>query len=211
MEGAAAEHPRPQAILTEILGVLVEDVWDRSARQLADRTGVNPRSLKAAFESRVPTFDRSGEDLEAFFREVALASELPCGLEEFNQVVLDSAVESIPANYGFLQSLHDSRSVRLIAVSNIPGPIFKAIDRKYPLSALFDDVVLSFREKIAKPNAQVYIQAIERAAVPPSTILYVDSSEEFVRGAREWGLRSIRLAKPAEFVPALAAHFGPSA
>ncbi|MCI4358513.1 MAG: hypothetical protein L3J95_02575 [Thermoplasmata archaeon] len=211
MQQGAADPPRPQAILTEILGILVEELWVRAAGQLADRTGANPRNVLAAFGSRISAFERGGEDLEAFYREVCLEAELTMGVEEFARVVLDSALESVPTNYEFLRKLRERDPVRVLAVANIPGPVFEAIDRKYPLSELFDDTILSFREGIAKPNAQVYIQAIERAAVEPSSILYLDASEEYVAGAREWGLRSVRLKGPSEFVPSLSKWFGPAA
>lgn len=207
MTAEAESAPAPAAILTEILGVVTEDVWARAAQELAERTGTNVRSLLAAFEAHRPAFERAGEDLEAFYREVALATDLSIGLEAFSEVLLDRALELVPQNWQCFQDLRASQ-VRVCAVSNIPGPVYEALEAKFDLSSLFDDVTLSFREQMAKPNAQVYIQAIERAGVPPGSILYVDASTEHLAGAGEWGLRCLRVERPADLVPAIGPIFG---
>jgi HAD superfamily hydrolase (TIGR01549 family) len=198
----------PRAILTEINGILVEDVWGRAAQLLADETGVNARTLKAALDDRLPAFERSGEDWEAFFREITLETEIEIPLERFTEIVLDTAIVPVAENLERLRALRSDPGVRIIAVSNIPGPMFEAIDRKVGLSELFDDTILSYREGMAKPNQQVYIEAIDRAGMPPGAILYLDSVEEDVAGAVEWGLRSVRIERPQDLPGVLDRYFG---
>ncbi len=208
MSSSGAATVPPKAILTEINGVLVEEVWSRAAQLLADESGVNARSLKAALDDRLPAFERSGEDWESFFREIALATELNLTLERFTEIVLDSAVVPVPDNVERLRALRSDTGVRILAVSNLPGPMYEAIDRKAGLADLFDDTILSYREEMAKPNEQIYIEAIDRARVPPSAILYLDSVAEDVAGAVEWGLRGVRLERPQELRAVLDRYFG---
>ena len=167
MSAPARSPATPKVILTEILGVLTEEVWRRAADELAGRTGIDSRDLLDSFETHLPAFERAAEDLEAFYREISLATDLAIGLDGFSEILLDHALELVPENWQCYQDLRAASRVRLIAVSNIPGPIYEALEQKFQISSLFDDSILSFREQIAKPNAQVYIQAMERAGVAP--------------------------------------------
>ncbi|HEV2520577.1 MAG TPA: HAD family hydrolase [Thermoplasmata archaeon] len=207
MASAPSEAIAPQAILTEILGILVEDPWARAAAELSRRTGSDVRTMRAALAARLPSFERGGEDLEAFYREVALVGDLAIGLDAFAEVLLESAIAVDSANVELLQGLRERQGVRLVAVSNVPAPVYEAIDRRHPISMLFDASVLSFREGLAKPNPQVYIEAIERSGVPPGSILFVDTTEERVRAAAEWGLPNVLVPAPNALAPALERRF----
>ena len=63
----------------------------------------------------------------------------------------------------------------------------------------FDPIILSFKEKIAKPNPRIYQIAIERAAVKPEEIIFIDNLEENIATAKQMGMKVV-LAKNSEQV-----------
>lgn len=79
-----------------------------------------------------------------------------------------------------LESLSDA-GVALGVLSNIGWDIRPAFDRAGILS-LFDTVVLSFEEGLAKPDPALFLRACERLATPPARVLYV-GDDHFNDGA----------------------------
>ncbi|HSX17960.1 MAG TPA: HAD-IA family hydrolase [Candidatus Saccharimonadales bacterium] len=63
----------------------------------------------------------------------------------------------------------------------------------------FDPIILSFKEKIAKPNAGIYEIAIERLNVRPEEIIFVDNLEENIVTAEKLGMKAV-LAKSSDQV-----------
>jgi FMN phosphatase YigB (HAD superfamily) len=208
MAADAARAQPPRAILTEINGILIHELWRRAAERLAEETGVDHRDILVGFNNRRRAFERAGEDLETFFRGVALDSELTIDLERFQRILLEESIEPIPANVEFLRERRAKDGVRLFALSNIPGPVYEVLDRRLGLAELFDDSILSFREQIAKPNAQVYVEAIDLVGGPTSQMLYLDIGEEEIGAAGEWGIPSLLVEDPLQLPARLAPRFG---
>jgi FMN phosphatase YigB (HAD superfamily) len=67
--------------------------------------------------------------------------------------------------------------------------IFRALH----LEGRFDPLVLSFVEEIAKPDAEIYKLALNRAGVEPQQALFVDDRPKFVEAAIELGMRGYLL------------------
>jgi FMN phosphatase YigB (HAD superfamily) len=208
MSARTAPVGPPAAILTEINGILTHELWRRAAERLAEETGVDHRNIMVGFNNRRRAFERAGEDLETFFRGVALDADLSISLERFQTVLLKESIEPIPANVEFLRERRAKDGVRLYALSNIPGPVYEVLDERLGLADLFDDSILSFREQIAKPNAQVYIEAIDLVGGSPAEMLYLDIGEEEIGAAGEWGIPSLLVEDPLTLPQLLAPRFG---
>lgn len=58
--------------------------------------------------------------------------------------------------------------------------------------ALFDDVVLSYDVKLAKPDARIYKLAAQRLGIAPEECVFVDDIESYCSGARLTGMKAIR-------------------
>ena len=65
--------------------------------------------------------------------------------------------------------------------------------------ALFDDVVLSYREKLAKPDERIYTLAAERLGLMPEECVMVDDIERYCTGAREAGMKTVQYKTFASF------------
>jgi putative hydrolase of the HAD superfamily len=76
---------------------------------------------------------------------------------------------------------------------------------------LFDTVISSAEEGLAKPEAEIYRRAAARLGLPPEACVFVDDYEANVRAAEELGMRGIvyRVDRDQD-LPALLAGVGVS-
>lgn len=61
----------------------------------------------------------------------------------------------------------------------------------------FDPVVLSSKEKIAKPNPEIYRLAVKRSRVKPEEIIFIDNRERNLVPAQAMGMKVV-LAKNSD-------------
>ncbi len=64
----------------------------------------------------------------------------------------------------------------------------------------FDPLVLSFQEKIAKPDPRLYRLAVERLGIGAEDVLFVDDSERYSLPAEAMGMRFILAKSPRQIV-----------
>jgi putative hydrolase of the HAD superfamily len=105
--------------------------------------------------------------------------------------------EGLPRALGAVRE----RGVRLGVVSNSEGGLVPLLEQ-VGLGALFDLVVDSHHEGVAKPDPEIFLRAARRLDVAPERCLYVgDIPEVDVAGARAAGMA-------AALVDAFDAHLG---
>jgi len=63
---------------------------------------------------------------------------------------------------------------------------------EHSLLDLFDEVVNSSVEGLAKPDLAIYYLACTRLGVPPENALFIDDRQDNVEGARKAGLHALR-------------------
>lgn len=78
------------------------------------------------------------------------------------------------------------------------------LSRRYALFPHgFDALLLSYQEKLMKPQPEIYRLAAQRAGVEPGQIVYVDDLEPNVAGARAAGLDAILFTTAAAYADEL--------
>jgi FMN phosphatase YigB (HAD superfamily) len=80
---------------------------------------------------------------------------------------------------------------RLILLSNTDVVRFSFIREKFPEILVFNAYVLSFEVGVMKPHPKIYQEALERAEAEAPACVFVDDMEENIRGAAEFGLKTI--------------------
>lgn len=94
--------------------------------------------------------------------------------------------------------------IRTVLVSNSLGfAAYETLDT----DRLFDDVVLSGKVRLRKPDPRIYELAAERAGVPHSACVFVDDLGANLRAAAELGMTTIRHRDAAETLALLEALF----
>jgi 2-haloacid dehalogenase len=97
----------------------------------------------------------------------------------------------VPGTAEILRALHD-RGVRLVALTNWSAETIHHGPEAFPdVFALFDDIVVSGAEGVAKPDPAIFAVLARRLGHAIEGILYVDDSMANVDAARAAGMDAV--------------------
>jgi 2-haloacid dehalogenase len=100
-------------------------------------------------------------------------------------------VGEIPGTAAILRELHAS-GVPLVGLTNWSDELYHAhAPDRFEFVALFDDVIVSGTEKLAKPDPAIYRLVEDRTGRPLSEWVFVDDRSDNVAAARELGMDGI--------------------
>jgi 2-haloacid dehalogenase len=78
-----------------------------------------------------------------------------------------------------------------VGLTNFSAELYPHAPARFPFLDLLDDVVVSGREKVAKPDPAIYHLAAERAGLPLSALVFVDDKRLNVEAAEALGMRGL--------------------
>lgn len=97
----------------------------------------------------------------------------------------------VPGTVDLLHALH-GRDVRLVALTNWSAETFHHAPEAFPeVFALFDDVVVSGAEGVAKPEPEIFGILARRLGHPVDGVFFVDDSLRNVEAARTAGMDAV--------------------
>ena len=97
----------------------------------------------------------------------------------------------VPGTAQILRALHE-RGTRLVALTNWSAETFPHAPRLFPeVFALFEDVVVSGAEGVAKPDARIFEVLARRLGHPLDGVVFVDDSVANVAAARAAGMDAV--------------------
>ena len=112
----------------------------------------------------------------------------------------------VPGTGEILRGLHD-RGVRLVALTNWSAETIHHLHEAHPdVVALFDDVVVSGVEGVAKPDPRIFEVLADRLGQPLDGLFYVDDGGRNVEAARRAGMDAVRFTDAAALRAELAAR-----
>ncbi|GFZ33588.1 haloacid dehalogenase [Clostridium zeae] len=95
-----------------------------------------------------------------------------------------------------LKLLKDS-NYKIYFLSNFHLLAFDHILEKYDFFKLFDGGIVSYKEKLIKPEEAIYRRLIEKYDLNPKESIFIDDVEENIEGAKNLGINTILLKDPA--------------
>ena len=90
-----------------------------------------------------------------------------------------------------LRTLKDA-GYPLYALSNWPADKFDLVRPKYEFFSWFDDIVVSGKVRIAKPDPRIFELLLRRIGRPAGECLFIDDSPKNIAVAQQLGFRTIR-------------------
>jgi 2-haloacid dehalogenase len=109
----------------------------------------------------------------------------------------------VPGTAGILRALHD-RGVRLVALTNWSAETIDHLPEVFPeVLAVFDDIIVSGAEGVAKPDPEIFQVLARRLGHPIEGVFYVDDSIRNVNAARTAGLDAVRFTDAAALLAEL--------
>ena len=105
----------------------------------------------------------------------------------FNQPVAD-----------FIRSLRPRFQTAIL--SNAGDQDRQIFNEAYCIEGLVDTVIISAEVGLAKPDARIYLLALERLGVQPEEAIFVDDLQVNVEAARQLGIRAIQFQNNEQFL-----------
>ena len=99
-------------------------------------------------------------------------------------------LEEMPDTVAVLEELQEV-GVRLLALTNWSAELFAVARKEFAFLDLFEGIVVSGEERVAKPDPRVFEILLERYHVEGARALFVDDSAANVAAARQAGLRGV--------------------
>ena len=103
------------------------------------------------------------------------------------QKMIPGALEDVVA---ILAELRE-RGTPLYGLSNWSAETFADMPARFPFLTWFKDIVVSGRERVIKPDLQIYKILLERNAIDPIAAVFIDDSVPNVVAAGTLGLHAI--------------------
>jgi putative hydrolase of the HAD superfamily len=182
--------PAIRGVIFDFGGVLVDMRWDVS--EGLERAHGLPRHALLDTLYRTATWqgiERGQGDLLAWRAEAHQLLEDRAGrsLPRLHEA-WEAARQLIRANITLARRLRPA--YRTAILSNADVSLRDRL-RALGIHDLFDTVVSSAEEGVAKPEAEIYRRAAERIGVSPETCVFVDDAEVNVRAAETVGMRGL--------------------
>ncbi|MBU1196931.1 HAD-IA family hydrolase [Candidatus Micrarchaeota archaeon] len=99
-------------------------------------------------------------------------------------------VNEIPGMRNLIKNLQ-MKGYKIALLSNNNWEAHQAWERKFGLSTLFDETMVSGEAGVKKPSLAIYPIMLQRLRVAPCNAIFVDDKEENVVAARKAGLHGI--------------------
>jgi len=106
-----------------------------------------------------------------------------------------SLTREITGTVDLLREVH-AAGIRVFALTNWSAELFPVALDRFAFLRLFEDIVVSGAERLAKPDPRIFDVLAERTGVPLADCVFVDDKVENVEAARAAGLDGIVFTDP---------------
>lgn len=136
-----------------------------------------------------PEFDIALESNESIARRIAARA----GNEAWRTDVMDAFLNfhltmyPLPL-YGEIRALKEMGK-KVYALTNYGEPAFSLARERFDQLQAMDGAVVSAREKVVKPDPEIFERLITRYGLTPGETLFIDDSEKNIAAAEKLGFR----------------------
>lgn len=106
--------------------------------------------------------------------------------------MLNGAIEGTVA---ILAELKERRTP-LYALTNFSSETFPLACQQFDFLAWFEDILVSGREKMIKPDPAIYLRLLERNGLDPAECVFIDDVPKNLAGAEAVGLQTLHFRSP---------------
>ncbi len=192
----------PRILMLDIGMVLVNLNFQPLADRMRALSGVQPAVLQAALgEGNLIRNYETGQITEENFHEeicrrlgarISWCDFLDAWYSIFDQPIIPDAT---------LASL--ARIVQMWTLSNTNKLHFDFMLRHFTFLRHFEGFVLSHEVGAMKPDARIFLAALEKTRARPEDVLFVDDQEVNVQAARSLGIDAFQFRGLDDLIPAL--------
>jgi 2-haloacid dehalogenase len=181
----------PSTVVFDLGGVLIE--WDprHLYRRLLPEDQVEPFLDEIGFAAWNHAQDAGGSWATA-------VDELAARYPQHRELIAayparfpETLAGPVPGSVEVLRDLH-ATGVRLLGLTNWSAETYPHAEATFEFLTLFEDIVVSGAEGIAKPDPAVFALLVDRYRLDPAATVFVDDSPANVAAAAAAGLRALR-------------------
>lgn len=184
-------EPHVTAVIFDIGGVIVD--WN--PRHLYSTVIEDPDELDHFLGTVCPLSWHYQHD-----RGVAFAETLPVRSAEFPEhaelIAMwgsrygDMTIGEIAGTAEVIDDLHRA-GVGVFGISNMPAEVWPDFVERWPVIRRLTDTVISGRDGVAKPDAEIFELALDRFGLDAASTVFVDDSPANVAGADAVGITGV--------------------
>jgi putative hydrolase of the HAD superfamily len=185
-----------RAVIFDLGGVLIDDPSPGMIRYFASALGLEEATFYDLEALPLPAFQKGLISEEAFWKK------LSPGLKERDVNAGSLWQEAFRSEYKPkeemfpLASTLRRRGYKIGLLSNIEAPSAEFFnEQEYDI---FDAAIFSCNEGTCKPERRIYQIALGRLGVEPGEAVFIDDRRDFVRGAKEAGVKAIHFLNPLQ-------------
>ena len=177
-------------IIFDIGNVLLAFCWEKHFTSLGIRGEIFDRAAQATVRDQLWNEMDKGvmpyeEILKGFIRnDPEVETEIRLMLRDLNGIV-----ESYPYTEPWLKQLKKS-GYNVYALSNFSEKCFNESGEKMDFLKLMDGAVISFRDKLIKPDHAIYRLLLDRYCLKSEECIFMDDTPANVQAAVECGMHS---------------------
>jgi HAD superfamily hydrolase (TIGR01509 family) len=196
---------RPRYLLLDIGMVLVGLDYAPLADRMHSLAGIEPAKLETVLtaEDLVQKYETGKITESDFYNEVCRRIGIRIPWPEFLQAWYSVFAQPLISDE-LLAAL--ARNVHLWALSNTNKLHFEFMTRQYTFLRHFEGFVLSHEVGALKPDARIFLHALEKTQARASDVLFVDDQESNVRAAQALGIEAFRFLSPDQFAAEMKAR-----
>ena len=108
-----------------------------------------------------------------------------------------SLLEPIESTVEIISELKE-KGYNLFFLSNFHDKAFQVVAKEYTFFRLFDGGVVSYREKIIKPNLEIYRKLLDGYNLKPEECIFIDDVNENIIAGEQVGIKGIHLREASK-------------
>lgn len=97
-----------------------------------------------------------------------------------------------------LEEIHSQDKFRLFALTNWSAETWPVALEKFPFLGKFQDVLVSGREGLKKPDLRIYELLFNKFSIQPKSALFIDDNIRNIKAAQLTGLNTIHFTQPED-------------
>lgn len=181
-----------KAVIFDLGRVIVPFDFRRGYARIAEMTGIPAAEIPGRIRPTglVEKFETGRISARDFVRELSAVLGLACTYEEFCEIWSCIFLPETLISEELLRAI--ASRYRLVLLSNTNTIHFEMIRAAYPLLRHFHAFVLSHEVGVMKPSPVIYKKAVEAAGCLPGECFFTDDIEEYVEGARIYGIDAVQ-------------------
>ena len=172
-------------------GVLLTNGWDTGARRRAAETfGIDFPEFQTRHEMLKTAFETGRLDLDAYIKKAVFHQPRPFAPDAFKAFMFEQS-QPLGETLEWVRSLAASGRCRLYTLNNESRELHEYRVRTFGLDSIFRGFLVSCYLGIAKPDEDIYLNALGIAACTPADAYFIDDRALNVEPAHALGLNAV--------------------